>query len=429
MLQSQRFSRFLNSQFSVASLVGVCLLVVLVGREAQAQVSTFIPLTLYDATFDGSGNQTGEIRVGIDVAIGGGDFNTYLFDTGSSPLVALNTVNIGSASVVQSSVGGGPVQNNTGINRYGASATNELAFTQYQGSVQLGDSSGPTINNISFAYGNSSSNPAIDSRFAGIMGVNLAAEQYQDQGTVEEHGNFDLFSMIGAVDTPLNTSPGFMISLKNPNRTPGVYIGLTSDIINQVQMAVAMTPNTSGPSTFPNSGNPTYGHNNFTVALEITDGVNTKTDSALPISMDTGAPGMFLRLDSASEVSDFIDATHTDYFKQGVTLDLEGTALSSFDPLNLIFETLLLADPHDISNQAEALEALRQVRVVGDPGDTHLNTGLEPFLHYDIVFSMDNTNGNVGYVGFIAIPEPSVGLILLISGAGLALRRTRPSHA
>lgn len=391
---------------------------------AVAQSSTHIPLTLYDATFNQSNQQTGEIRVGIDVSIGGGAFESYIFDTGSSPLVALNTVDIGSATVVQSSVNAGPVMNNTGILKYGATSGNDLDFIQYQASVQLGNSSGPTISNVSFAYGQSSSNTAIDSRFSGITGVNLAAQSFTDMGTAQEHGNFDLFSMIGDLDTPVGTTPGFMISLKNPNRAPGVYVGLTNSMLNEVEMAIAMTTRSlSGPATFPNSGNTIYGHDNFTVSLDISDGVNHRNDPALAISMDTGAPSMFIRVDNASELADFVDPVHTSHLKQGVTLDLDGATLTGYDPLMLLFQTLLLPNPSDPTNMDQAMDALRQVEVVGDPGDTHMNTGLYPFLNYDIVFNMDDSGSNVGYVGFVPIPEPSVAMLLLWASVFTCMRR------
>lgn len=350
-----------------------------------------IPLEIFP---DPDGNQ----RIGIQLSLGhSGEYNLYLLDTGSQPLIVKDGV----------ARGGTVFQGTSGSISYGSQSSDSVSFDTYQGAVRLKDT-----NNVEYfadvQFGVQTTSAGLPGGAAGgILGAGPAVDAFTNTnpGTSGSTPSFNLFSIIGQIAVDPSLMYGYSIRVDGANSV--LTIGISQEFWNAIPIKLTMRAPSSPTAPYPNTGATTYESDQIasTVTFEGAGGapIYVADDPARPVKIDSGAPTGYFVTDSTAEYQEI----QTDGF---LTSDevVAGTSIS----LDAITGYDYLAGA---SGPTET-----KVYEFGTSGTyPHFNTGINPFNQYEIVFLLEG-----GYVGFIPIPEPNISF-LTAAGALAFLWRGR----
>ncbi|GHC10727.1 hypothetical protein [Cerasicoccus arenae] len=369
-----------------AHLFGLILLTVACTAEAQVE----IPLVLH---YDGSD----DLRIGIEVSFQAGSGTTepklFLFDTGSSSLITNTGVDLGTSSNT----------GNSSIASYGIATSSNHPFNEYSGAVVFHDRAGQPVpvSNVNFGSSyNTATYPnggtVANGDFHGIIGAGLAPDHFSG-----DPSDFYLYSIFGQIPAGSGLKSGFTVDVASG--TKSLYLGVSDAQIANFTATAPLNPTYNIPTeynTFPNTGYQAYNQKQINTTISF-DGQNLSSE-AIPTTIDSGAPDAAIVEGPGHSIEPHITVPNvpseylTTFEDNSVLVDGTNFAVGAFGGGSL-YEYLakVLKDP-----------ALVKVDDQPDGTDGHLNTGIEPFLSYQITFLFDDGTGK-GIVGFTAVPEPA----------------------
>lgn len=322
----------------------------------------------------------GQLKVGIELRLGGGAPRLYTFDTGSSgfyaaynPLWWPSFEPAGGSTILQEYGSGVKFEAERGRTTVGI-PTNRGEIEIEVEVAKITDAwDGPLgpRNESTWLHDVAAGEPPLYGAFFGDFGSGLR----------EEHGLFAVLPQL-----PGNLSSGFAVRLGCWGRSaPTLVLGLTEAIRSRVRSWVPMQ---GGPQSqlFPHSHRPTYEQKLLAGAFLLRRGRIAYTFSTDAI-LDTGGPTTNihehpdqLRVPDALLVSPDDESTQV---RSGVLFRVtaEGTDIDDGFELELRTGRLLGINRIDVTRKED--------------GEAFVNLGLIPFLRHDVVFDVER-----GLVGF-----------------------------
>jgi len=321
------------------------------------------------------------LKVGIEVALGGGPKRLYELDTGASGFYAAFNREWWPAF---EPLGDPPI-----TQTYGSGV--EYVASKVRTTVAIPSDQGDVTAEIEVAQ--------ITDAFGGPLGPQDHSTWNEDvaQGEAPLYRHFfgdfgaDLRKKDGLASVlpqlPGNLSSGFVVELGCDRRGgPRLVLGLTDAIRARFRTRVAMQPGNG--DTFPHSGLPTYAQQIIepTLLFSRRGTVQSFTTGAL---LDTGAPTTKVHED--------------DELKLDRALVDEGKRIVKPATYVSITEDGVGEGDLDLAFLAGQVAARDRVDVDRDGGG-YVNLGLTPFFRYDVMFDVEN-----GVVGFVPCRNGSSG--------------------
>ncbi|WP_309382733.1 hypothetical protein [Cerasicoccus frondis] len=389
-------------KFNIRDLSAGALATLITTHFLQAQVE--VPLQLINVGDD-------VYRVGINLSFGAESGATeqrlFLFDTGSSPLIANENVDIGNSAF----------SGREGLASYGFNDDDKHPYKVYNGSVIIEDRQGAThtISNVDFGQAYTTSTYPnggylTEPPFYGIIGASLTPSLYE-----WESNTYALYSALGQIAAGSGLKPGFTVDIASSKKS--LYMGVSDQQIANFDFVAPMNHlvgTAASYNVFPNTGYTTYSQNIINTRLAI-NGEELSTE-AIPTAFDSGAPDVTL----LTGPTDWPDLNIPEVPSEYLTTEGEFEYITDGVPLVLgVFE-----GDGIINYDSEYAYHPTRTEVKTAEEDAHLNTGILPFFYYQMTFLLDDGTGQ-GYVGFTLVPEPEhyalgLGALSLIV---LAVRR------
>ncbi|WP_167100445.1 hypothetical protein [Mycobacterium sp. DL592] len=380
-----------------------------------------ITVPLYFTPIDSDGDGIADTKkLGIYATLGNGAKpKLFEFDTGASGFFAAYASNDphtsdwwgngvkGSTTLVSrgddSGITYSGVAANTTVSLFTQGNSLPLAST---GSVQVGQAnlinSGST--NLWTPSGTTISGgidpPPIEKAFYGDFGVGT---NYEADGITSLLSQFTFGNGI---------SPGFIVHVDDQTQQAWVQIGLTAaDLHNPSTSFFAMDPDESANgNTVPNSGVQFYKQQLIKAKINISDGSKpVVTDSKVKVVLDTGAVTTLHNTDKSSEAAEYdkILVPSNDDPKKGVlagdlTFSLKGTTVGGQD--ETFFTVTTTTDHQQESLTTQVIKFQNEKAADGvdsDKSKYYLNSGIQLFYHYDVVYDLGNSAGG-GQLGLTA---------------------------
>lgn len=381
---------------------------------------------------------TGSVKLGIYVGIGGGSPALFEFDTGGSGFYAAfssdshtapwwgtyQDVNYPTAisTTYDSGLSYSGYLSSAAVSLHGSATSGALVTTSSTAQIGRMDliqlenpSTGAVIDTLWSNDGSTSSSPPINGAFYGDFGMNLAHNKSPDSG--------GLSNLVAQLHYGSGVTAGFRIHADRTSGQAWLQIGLTTeDTNNSSALYFKMNPDPDAPpgSLTPVTGLPFYGQQLFNATITITDGENTLTSEGVGITPDTGASTTLHNTQLAPEplpgqYDEFIDwnegSTDQGDLMKDLSFALSGTTLSADEVSYFEFVTTHKNDDGKVMVQNNR------------PANSnyYLNTGISLFYSYDVIYNIED-----GVLGLIAVPEPSTITLLAVGVvAGIFVLRRR----
>lgn len=372
-----------------------------------------ITVPLYFTSIDSDGDGTADTKkLGIYATLGNGAKpKLFEFDTGASGFFAAYASNDphtsdwwgngvkGSTTLVSrgddSGITYSGVAANTTVSLFAQGNSLPLASTGYvqvgqanlitNGSTNLWTPSGTTISG-------GIDPPPVEKAFYGDFGVGT---NYEADGITSLLSQFTFGNGI---------SPGFIVHVDDQNQQAWVQIGLTAaDLQNPSTSFFAMDPDESAKGdTVPNSGVQFYKQQLIKAKINISDGSKPViADSKVKVVLDTGAVTTVHNTDKSSEAAEYdkILVPSNDDPKKGVlagnlTFSLKGTTTAGQDETFFTVTTTTDHQQEDLTTQVIKFQNDKAADdVESDKAKYYLNSGIQLFYHYDVVYDLGNSAG------------------------------------
>jgi parallel beta-helix repeat protein len=311
-----------------------------------------------------------QVKYGIDVAIGDNPSQVYEFDTGGNGFFAgynppfWTDVPLSSTPVSIVFTSGNNFQAVVATPTVTIGSGTQTVSTQpiNIGAIMSGSSSdGP------FDFTDPAA-PPIEGGFFGDFGASLAVLPVSGSSTVLANPLLQL---------PGNLSNGYLVQLGPIGVTPQVTVGLTEELRAQFPYAVPIAPTGSG--TYPVSGWPLLNLFGITPTYYAQLGDTPRVPigpGTLPTVVDSGAPTLAIRLNGAEGPYETPDGQ----LQPGVTFIAEFPTAEGKDALTW---TLVAGDNPSVDqiNYGDSSAAF---------ADDNLNTGLNLYNFYDVIFDVQD---------------------------------------
>ncbi|TGD84587.1 right-handed parallel beta-helix repeat-containing protein [Mycolicibacterium sp. CH28] len=334
----------------------------------QSADSVTIPLH-YLPEFSTSGQ--GQVKYGIDVAIGHNPSQMYEFDTGGVAFFAGYNSAFWKDTPLTST---GVSETYSSTNYYNGVVAN-TAITLGQGShtvstqpIQIAAilNGGNTNAGTTFDFTNPDA-PPVQDHFFGDFGASF--NTLAVPGLANPLAN-PLFQLPG------NLSSGFLVQLGPIGIQPQLTVGVTDSLRNQFTYAVPVTPASSG-GTYPVSGYQVLSWFGFAPSYTAQQGDQPAqqigVDSTLPSLIDSGAPSTGIR--TQNQGGDPYNVN--DQLQPGTTFTAQFPTTMGRDPLTWTFVAGDNGSVNLVHYQA------------GQPGGIqNVNTGLNLYNDFDVMFDV-----------------------------------------
>lgn len=267
--------------------------------------------------------------------------------------------------------------------------------------------------------GNMTANPPINGAFYGDFGMNLAYNSNNSSSGIS--------NLIAQLHYGPGITPGFRITADIATQQAFLQVGLTSaDTNSATAKYFHMNPDAGAPggATMPVNGLPFYSQQIFNANIMITGaGPLELTSMDVGMTPDTGASTTLHNTQLSpsplpDEYADFIGwsnpAEDLGQLQDGLQFTLSGTTTLGETVGILDFTTTNLPNQGNVMVQNNR------------PSNTtyYLNTGISLFYQYSVIYNMQD-----GIIGLDVIPEPSSGLLVLLSSAaGFLFWKSRVSR-
>lgn len=334
----------------------------------------------------------GGLGLGIDVSVGGGPFNLCLFDTGSSGLYVAPQI-----------VGSGASDTGNCF-QYAYLSGNSFCGYVYEGVIDLGSgvatSSSGIFGNIYCAQ--NSMNDSFDKchcNYGPCSGMPPLCNTTPDTHCFPINPDFDSPSLYGTcgvslmpgssitdnlytviAQMPGNLSSGFIIQTGGyPNAAPRLTVGLTPEN-SQGFLFVELEQDGSYPNNLP-----AWYDKGTLIHLNLNDqGVEQSFEEGLRSVFDTGTPDVIIYQNSSAPELDcaFANNCTQNYLNSGVAFNVIGG--DGNEGLNWTFKTG--------QNRSQNLVGINNSSTTTK---TYLNTGINVFFTYDVMYDM--ANGRLGF--------------------------------
>ncbi|WP_328357969.1 hypothetical protein OG976_03555 [Mycobacterium sp. NBC_00419] len=376
-------------------------------------ITTPITVPLYFTAIDSDGDGTADTKkLGIYATLGNGAKpKLFEFDTGASGFFAAYASNDphtsdwwgngvkGSTTLVSrgddSGITYSGVAANTTVSLFAQGNSLPLTST---GSVQVGQANlitnGDT--NLWTPSGTTISGgidpPPVEKAFYGDFGVGT---NYEADGITSLLSQFTFGNGI---------SPGFIVHVDDQSQQAWVQIGLTAaDLQNPSTSFFVMDPDESAKgNTVPNSDVRFYKQQLIKAKINISDGSTpVVTDSKVKVVLDTGAATTVHNTDKSSEAADYdqiLVPSHDDA-KKGVlagnlTFSLKGTTTAGQHETFFTVTTTTDRQQEDQTTQVIKFQNDKAAADIdSDKAKYYLNSGIQFFYHYDVVYDLGNSAG------------------------------------
>lgn len=318
----------------------------------------------------------GQLKVGIEVSLGGGAPQLYTFDTGSSgfyaaynPLWWPSFAHVGDGTIAQSYGDGVELRAERVLTTVGISSdVGELEAEVEMAKIEdaWGGALGPREEST-WTDDVAAGKPPLFGAFYGDFG----------SGLVDKNGLFAVLPQL-----PGNLSSGFAVRLTCGARfAPTVLIGLTEAVRSRVTAWVPMQGRTDDPA-FPGSGLPTYAQRLIAVQFALRRGPLSYAFSADSI-LDTGGPTTSIHEHGDLKLPESLLATP------------DGKAVRAGSRFRATAAGIDPGDDFKLDLVTGSVPGFNRIDVTRASAEPFVNLGLIPFLRHDVVFDVER-----GLVGF-----------------------------
>jgi hypothetical protein len=369
-------------------------------------ITSPVVVPLYFTGIDSDGNGTkDDQKLGIYATLGNGATpQLFEFDTGASGFFAAYASNKPSLS---NWWGNGVGESTTLVSRgddsgisYSGVAANTTVSLFAQGSslpylstgkVQVGQT------NLITRDGTNLWTPSGTKPDGSIKPPPIEGAFYGDFGAGPNFEDDNINSLLSQLTFGRGVSPGFIVHADEQTGQAWVQIGLTSaDLQNPATLFFAMDPDkAAGDKTVANSGVRYYNKKLFKSKIAVFDGVQPLIlDSEVAVTPDTGAHTTVHNTDNSSsaqtydEITDWSDNDHKKgKLKSGLLFFLTGTTSDGQSAQFFDFTTADTPSTDTATNEVD----VRNDK--SDKSDYFLNSGIELFYAYDVVYDLGNSSG------------------------------------
>lgn len=318
----------------------------------------------------------GQLKIGIEVSLGGGTPKLYTFDTGSSGFYAASNSlwwpsfeRVGDGTIKQSY--GDDVQLTAERVRTTVAISSDVGELQAEVEMaMISEASGGPLGppkESTWKDDVAAGKPPLFGAFYGDFG----------SGLVDKNNLFAVLPQL-----PGNLASGFAVELSCGGQfEPRLVIGLTDAVRARVTTWVPMQGR-SDDRTFPSSGLPTYAQRLIAVDFALQRGSLSYAFSADSI-LDTGGPTTTIHEHGDLMVPDaLLTPPHRNALRTGALFRAASTGI---DP----------ADDFELDLLTGTVPGINRIDVTTESGEPFVNLGLIPFLRHDVVFDVEQ-----GLVGF-----------------------------
>ena len=369
-------------------------------------ITSPIVVPLYFTGIDSNGDGTkDDQKLGIYATLGNGATpQLFEFDTGASGFFAAYASNKPSLSDwwgngVQGSTTLVSRGDDSGISYSGVAANTTVSlFAQGSslpylstGRVQVGQA------NLITQDGTNLWTPSGTKPDGSIKPPPIEGAFYGDFGAGPNFEDDNINSLLSQLTFGRGVSPGFIVHADEQTGQAWVQIGLTSaDLQNPATLFFAMDPDkAAGDKTVANSGVRYYNKKLFKSKIAIFDGAQPLIlDSEVAVTPDTGAHTTVHNTDNSSsaqtydEITDWSDNDHRKgKLKSGLLFFLTGTTTDGQPAQFFDFTTT------DTPSTDTAINKVDVRNDKSDKSDYFLNSGIELFYAYDVVYDLGNSSG------------------------------------
>lgn len=320
----------------------------------------------------------GQLKVGIQIRLGGGEPRLYTFDTGSSGFYAAFNRNWWPS---YRRVGGPQISQSYGSDETFQSkiVRTAIGIPTEDGELEVETEVGQIHDAWGGALGPKSSSPWRKDTAAGRPP--LFGHFFGDfgSGLTQKNGLFAVLPQL-----PGNLSSGFALRLGcdgHPSSTPQLQIGLDDAVRNAVTSWVPMLREPQAPA-YPLSGRPSYAQRLVAGRYRIASATDVYDFGAQSI-LDTGGP--------TTSLHEHGDAIRVPDAFRGT----DGRRLRSDLRFQVTAEGTTVANGFDLAYTTGNVAGTDLVSLTQSDGDAFVNLGLIPFFRYTVVFDVEN-----GLVGF-----------------------------
>lgn len=318
----------------------------------------------------------GQLKVGIEVSLGGGAPQLYTFDTGSSGFYAAydpswwpSFTRVGDGTIAQSYGDGVEFHSERVVTTVAiASDVGVLEAEVEMAQIQeaWGGSLGPRAEST-WTDDVAAGKPPLFGAFYGDFG----------SGLVDKNGLFAVLPQL-----PGNLSSGFAVQLTCGARfAPTVLIGLTEAVRARVTSWVPMQGR-NDERTFPGSALPTYAQRLIAVQYALRRGTLAYPFASDSI-LDTGGPTTTIH-------------EHGDLkLPEALLVPPDRTTVRTGSRFRATADGIDPVDGFTLDLVTGSVPGVNRIDVTRDGGDAFVNLGLIPFLRHDVVFDLER-----GLVGF-----------------------------
>lgn len=318
----------------------------------------------------------GQLKVGIEIGLGGGAPQLYTFDTGSSGFYAAydpswwpSFTRVGDGTIAQSYGDGVEFRSERVVTTVRiASDVGELEAEVEMAQIEeaWGGTLGPREEST-WTDDVAAGKPPLFGAFYGDFG----------SGLVEKNGLFAVLPQL-----PGNLSSGFAVRLAcGARHAPTVLIGLTDAVRSRVTAWVPMLDR-DDDRVFPDSGLPTYAQRVIAVQFALRRGPLVYPFSSDSI-LDTGGPTTTVHEHGELKIPEaLLTSPDGDQVRSGSRFRATATGI---DPQNNFTLDLVTG----------SIPGINRIDVTRASPEPFVNLGLIPFLRHDVVFDVER-----GLVGF-----------------------------
>ena len=380
-----------------------------------------ITVPLYFTSIDSDGDGTVDTKkLGIYATLGNGAKpKLFEFDTGASGFFAAYASNDPSISDwwgngVKGSTTLVSRGDDSGITYSGVAATTTVSLFAQGNSLPLASTGSVQVGQANLITNGSTNlwTPSGTTISGGIDPPPVEKAFYGDFGVGTNYEADGITSLLSQFTFGCGMSPGFIVHVDDQSQQAWVQIGLTAaDLQNPSTSFFAMDPDeTAKDNTVPNSGVRFYKQELIKAKINISDGSTPVVkDSKVKVVLDTGAVTTVHNTDKSSEAADYdtILVPSKDDPKIGVlagnlTFSLKGTTTAGQDETFFTVTTTTDRQQEDPTTQVIKFQNDKAADdVASDKAKYYLNSGIQLFYHYDVVYDLGNAAGG-GQLGLTA---------------------------